>query len=112
MSKSSLSDLLPSGVWLFPDAADDLEALDKERRILVIKALKKIAQNPSAFGKELGNQQERPLAGFRSEKVCLSTRRPQNDGLTSTHGLRRSLKHPMVGHESASESPSLAPISK
>jgi len=69
MSKSSLSDPLPSNVWLFPDALDDLGALDKGRRIVVIKALKKIAQSPSAFGKELGNQQERPLAGFRSAYV-------------------------------------------
>jgi mRNA interferase RelE/StbE len=69
MSKSSLSDLLPPNVWLFPDAVDDLAALDKGRRIVVIKALAKIAQNPSAFGKELGNQQERLLAGFRSAYV-------------------------------------------
>lgn len=69
MSKSRLSDLLSSNVWLFPDAADDLAALDKGRRILVIKALNKIAQTPSAFGKELGNQQERPLVGFRSAYV-------------------------------------------
>lgn len=69
MSRSNLSDQLPPNVWLFPDAVDDLEALDKGRRIVVIKALAKIAQNPSAFGKELGNQQERPLAGFRSAYV-------------------------------------------
>jgi len=69
MSKSSLTDLLPANVWFFPDALEDFLALDRSRQIMVLKALHKIASGPSQFGKPLGNQQDRHLAGFRSAYV-------------------------------------------
>ncbi len=61
-----LTDELPSSVWVFPDCYEDIANLDKSRRIKVLKAIAKIAQAPTAFGKPLENQAGRPLAGFRS----------------------------------------------
>lgn len=69
MSKSRLTDLLPSNVWFFHDAEADFLALDRGRQKIVIKALQKIARSPTELGKPLGNQQERHLAGFRSAYV-------------------------------------------
>lgn len=72
MSKSKLTDLLsllPPNVRVFPDAQVDLEALDKSRRALVIKAVTKIAQAPNDYGKPLENQEGRQLYGYRSAYV-------------------------------------------
>lgn len=69
MSKSRLSDLLPTNVWFFPDAEADFLALDRARQIMVLRALYKIARAPSELGKPLGNQHDRHLTGFRSAYV-------------------------------------------
>lgn len=69
MSTSKLTDLLPTNVRFFPDAEADLEALDRSRRVKVIKAIVKIARAPNAYGKPLENQGGRPLFGFRSAYV-------------------------------------------
>ncbi|NLK52501.1 MAG: hypothetical protein GX295_08675 [Syntrophomonadaceae bacterium] len=57
---------LPDNIKFFPAAAEDFFSLDKGRQIKVIKALQKIAQAPALFGKELENQVNRPLSGYRS----------------------------------------------
>lgn len=69
MSTSNPSNPFPPNVWLFPDAVKDIEALDGSLRVLVFAALRKIARQPSHFGKDLGNQEGRHLVGFRSTYV-------------------------------------------
>ncbi len=66
MSRLKLNDLIPDNVGFYPEAAEDFLSLDKGRQIKVIKALQKISRAPSRHGKLLENQDNRPLAGFRS----------------------------------------------
>lgn len=69
MSISKWTELFPANVLLFPDAKADLADLDPVSRRRAIKALCRIAQSPSSFGKPLENQDGRPLAGFRSARA-------------------------------------------
>lgn len=57
-----------------PEARDDLRELDGSQRTLVLKAIKKIQQNPlpaeeQGYGKPLGNQSGTKLAGFLKIKL-------------------------------------------
>jgi mRNA interferase RelE/StbE len=61
-------------VKFLPEAEDDLKNLDGSQRILVLKAIKKVQQNPlpaeeSGYGKPLGNHQGTNLAGFTKIKL-------------------------------------------
>ena len=52
-----------------PEAEKDLKALDGSQRILVLKAIKKVQQNPlpaeeNGYGKSLGNYGSTGLAGL------------------------------------------------
>lgn len=74
-----------------PEAEKDLKALDGSQRLLVLKAIKKVQQNPlpaeeKGYGKALGNHSRTNLAGFLKIKlrasglrVVLSTA-PHRDG--------------------------------
>lgn len=55
-------------------AADDLDKLDRSQQIQVLKAIKKVAQNPlpnyeGGYGKPLGNQSTSKLAGYCKIKL-------------------------------------------
>jgi mRNA interferase RelE/StbE len=57
-----------------PEAEKDLKSLDGNQRILVLKAIKKVQQNPlpsdgNGYGKPLGNQNGNNLAGFLKIKL-------------------------------------------
>ena len=59
--KKSNSNELPANVILREEANEDLKALDRSQKILVYKALKKVARNPKpqtegGYGKPLGNK--------------------------------------------------------
>ena len=61
-------------VKYLPEAVDDLRELDGSQRILVRKAIGKLAQNPlpeteGGYGKWLGNQNRTKLAGFLKVKL-------------------------------------------
>lgn len=66
MSNWKRTDGIPANVWLFPDAEADLLALDRGRQIQAIKAIQKIAMDPTHIGKPLGSRQGKDLSGFRS----------------------------------------------
>lgn len=66
MSSSKTNKFLPDNIEFFPAAVEDFLALDRSQQIKVIKALQKISRAPLKFGKELENQTERPLSGYRS----------------------------------------------
>lgn len=62
-----------------PEAEKDLKALDGSQRLLVLKAIKKVQQNPlpaeeNGYGKALGNHRSTNLAGFL--KIKLRASRP------------------------------------
>ena len=57
-----------------PEAAKDLKNLAGNQRLLVVKALDKVLENPlpvseGGYGKPLGNKQENDLAGFLKIKL-------------------------------------------
>ena len=61
-------------VSFLPDAEKDLEKLDGSQRILILKAIKKIQQNPlsqieGGYGKPLGNKNGNNLSGFLKVKL-------------------------------------------
>ena len=53
MLNSSLNEL-PWTVKLVPEAEEEYLRLDHSQQILIAKGLRKIARDPSSFGKELG----------------------------------------------------------
>lgn len=70
-----------------PEAEKDLKALDGSQRLLVLKAIKKVQQNPlpaeeKGYGKALGNHSRTNLAGFLKIKLRAS-------GLRVVYQLRR-----------------------
>jgi mRNA interferase RelE/StbE len=61
-------------VAYLPEAEKDLKSLNGNQRILVLKAIKKVQQNPlpseeSGYGKPLGNQSGNNLSGFLKIKL-------------------------------------------
>lgn len=102
-----------------PEAEKDLKALDGSQRILVLKAIKKVQQNPlpadeNGYGKPLGNQNGTSLAGFLKIKlksaglrVVYKLQRTENAMLVIVIGVRadeevyeiaqkRSIKHNLL----------------
>lgn len=70
-----------------PEAEKDLKSLDGSQRILVLKAIKKVQQNPlpveeNGYGKPLGNHNGANLAGFLKIKL-------RSSGLRVVYQLRR-----------------------
>lgn len=61
-------------VRFFPEAREDMRRLDGSQRILVLKAIKKVAGNPlsqeeGGYGKPLGNTQIAKLTGLLKIKL-------------------------------------------
>ena len=57
-----------------PEAEKDMKKLDGSQRILVLKAIKKVSQNPlpdteGGYGKPLGNHNHSDLSGFLKIKL-------------------------------------------
>ena len=57
-----------------PEAAKDLKSLDGSQRILVVKAINKVLENPlpdyeGGYGKPLGNRSGSDLSGFLKIKL-------------------------------------------
>ena len=57
-----------------PEAAKDLKKLSGDQRILVVRALEKVSQNPlptqeGGYGKPLGNKHGKNLTGFLKIKI-------------------------------------------
>lgn len=70
-----------------PEAEKDLKSLDGTQRILVLKAIKKVQQNPlpadeNGYGKPLGNHNGTSLAGLMKIKL-------RSAGLRVVYQLRR-----------------------
>ena len=70
-----------------PEAEKDLKDLDGSQRILVLKAIKKVQQNPlpideQGYGKPLGNHSGNNLAGLLKIKL-------RSSGLRVVYQLRR-----------------------
>ena len=70
-----------------PEAEKDLKDLDGSQRILVLKAIKKVQQNPlpveeQGYGKPLGNHSSTNLAGLLKIKL-------RSAGLRVVYRLRR-----------------------
>ena len=70
-----------------PEAEKDLKNLDGSQRILVLKAIKKVQQNPlpvdeQGYGKPLDNHNNSNLAGFLKIKL-------RSAGLRVVYQLRR-----------------------
>ncbi len=61
-------------VEYLPEAEQDLKKLDGSQRIFVLKAIKKVKQNPlpvfeGGYGKPLGNKNGTDLSGFLKVKL-------------------------------------------
>lgn len=61
-------------VEYLPEAVKDLKGLDGSQRILILKAIKKVQQNPlpqseGGYGKPLGNKNGNDLHGFLKVKI-------------------------------------------
>ena len=61
-------------VEYLPEAESDLKSLDGSQKILVLKAIKKVKQNPlpvyeGGYGKPLGNKNGNDLTGFLKVKL-------------------------------------------
>lgn len=61
-------------VEYLPEANQDLKNLDGSQRLLVLKAIKKVQQNPisiyeGGYGKPLGNKNGSDLSGFLKVKL-------------------------------------------
>lgn len=66
-------------VEYLPEAEKDLKALDGSQRNLVLKAIKKVQQNPlpvseQGYGKPLGNHNSTSLAGLMKRYTSLPRR--------------------------------------
>lgn len=77
-----------------PEAEKDLKDLDGSQRILVLKAIKKVQQNPlpvdkQGYGKPLGNHSSTSLAGLLKIKL-------RSTGLRVVYLLRRTESSMMV----------------
>ena len=77
-----------------PEAEKDLKDLDGSQRILVLKAIKKVQQNPlpvdeHGYGKPLGNHNSTSLAGLMKIKL-------RSAGLRIVYQLRRTESSMMV----------------
>lgn len=87
-----------------PEAEDDFKALDGSQRNLVLKAIKKVQQNPlpadeNGYGKLLGNQNGKNLAGLLKIKlraagirVVYQLQRTETAMLVIVIGVRRMKK--------------------
>ncbi len=79
-----------SSVWnvrYLEEAADDLNRLDGSQRLIVLKAIDKVAQNPlpqkeGGYGKELGNHNKAKLAGLLKIKL-------RDSGIRIVYALKR-----------------------
>ncbi len=83
-----------------PEAEKDLRELDGSQRILVLKAIKKVLQNPlplneHGYGKPLGSRSETQLAGLLKIKlracglrVVYQLRRTESSMLVIVIGVR------------------------
>lgn len=74
-------------VKYLPEAEKDLRSLDGSQRLIVLKAIKKVQQNPlpaeeNGYGKFLGNHNSSNLAGLLKIKLRAS-------GLRVVYQLRR-----------------------
>lgn len=61
-------------VKYLPEAEKDLKELDGSQRVLILKAIKKVQQNPlsqaeGGYGKPLGNKSGNDLSGFLKVKL-------------------------------------------
>lgn len=61
-------------VEYLPEAENDLKSLDESQRKLILKAIKKVKQNPlsvyeGGYGKPLGNRNGTNLSGFLEVKL-------------------------------------------
>ena len=61
-------------VEYIPEAVKDLERVDHAQRVIVIKSIEKVRQNPlpdyeGGYGKPLGNHNDSKLAGFLKIKL-------------------------------------------
>lgn len=61
-------------VEYLPEAKQDLKEIDGSQRLLVLKAIKKVKQNPlpiyeGGYGKPLGNKNNTDLSGFFKIKL-------------------------------------------
>ena len=76
-----------------PEAEKDLKGLDGSQRILVLKAIKKVQQNPlpveQGYGKPLGNHSSTNLAGLLKIKL-------RSAGLRVVYQLRRTESSMMI----------------
>ena len=82
-----------------PEAEKDLKALDGSQRILVLKAIKKVQQNPlpaeeNGYGKSLGNYGSTGLAGLKIKlraaglRVVYKLQRTESEMLVIVIGVR------------------------
>lgn len=81
-------------VEYLPEAEKDLKGLDGSQRNLVLKAIKKVQQNPlpvdeQGYGKPLGNHNSTNLAGLRKIKL-------RSAGLRIVYQLRRTETSMMI----------------
>ena len=79
--------LIYASLEYLPEAEKDLKDLDGSQRILVLKAIKKVQQNPlpveeQGYGKPLGNHSSTSLAGLLKIKLRAA-------GLRVVYQLRR-----------------------
>ena len=78
-------------VEYLPEAEKDLKGLDGSQRNLVLKAIKKVQQNPlpieeQGYGKPLGNHSSTNLAGLLKIKLRSALGRSAHCLSASTHG--------------------------
>ena len=81
-------------VKYLPEAEKDLKGLDGSQRNLVLKAIKKVQQNPlpvdeNGYGKPLGNHSSTSLAGLMKIKL-------RSAGLRIVYQLRRTETSMMI----------------
>ena len=81
-------------VEYLPEAEKDLKGLDGSQRNLVLKAIKKVQQNPlpvdeNGYGKPLGNHNSTSLAGLMKIKL-------RSAGLRIVYQLRRTETSMMI----------------
>lgn len=79
--------MTPWEVRLLDEAKDDLKKLDNSTRIKVLKAMRRIAQNPlphveGGYGKPLGKRDGADLTGFMKVKL-------RADGIRIVYTLER-----------------------
>ena len=77
-------------VEYLPEAEKDLKGLDGSQRNLVLKAIKKVQQNPlpvdeQGYGKPLGNHNSTNLAGLR---IVYQLRRTETSMMIIVIGVR------------------------